>query len=113
MKIYQIHEYSGEYEDFRDRIIGTYLHDKKAIKEKEKLEKEAAAKMEMCRKCQGCPICDSWDRDDKDNLAKECEEYCELFDLYQDEEECAFNCNNYTYLWDEPTYKIEEVEVIE
>ena len=113
MFIYQLHEYIGEYEDFMDRIIGTYLHEEKAIKEKEKLEKEEVTKKEMYRKCQDCPICNSWDRKDKDNLTKECREYCELFDLYEDDEEYAFDCNNYMYSYGEITYEIKKVEVIE
>ena len=113
MKIYQIHEYSGEWEDFRDYIIGTYLREEKAVKEKEQLEKKERIKIEMRRKCQNCPICDSWQRSDKENLIKECEEYCKLFSLYQDDEECAFDCNNYMYAYDEITYEIKEVEVIE
>ena len=36
MKIYQLHEYSGEYEDFSDRIIGSYLRKERAEEEKAK-----------------------------------------------------------------------------
>ena len=113
MFVYQLHEYSGEYEDFFDRLIGTYLREEKAVKEKEQLEKREKIKTKMRRKCQNCPICDSWQRDDKENLIKECKEYCERFDLYQDDEECAFDCNNYIYGYDEITYEIKKVEVIE
>ena len=30
MKIYQVHKYSGEYEDYRDQIIGSYLRRERA-----------------------------------------------------------------------------------
>ena len=34
MTIYQLHEYSGEWEDYRDRIIGSYLRKERAEEEK-------------------------------------------------------------------------------
>lgn len=40
MKIYQIHKYEGEYEDYSDRIISSYLDYNKALIEKERLEHE-------------------------------------------------------------------------
>ena len=40
MKIYQIHEYGGEWEDKYDLIVASYLSKEKAIAEKERLEKE-------------------------------------------------------------------------
>ena len=38
MKIYQVHEYSGEYEYFQDRIVGSYLYKQRAISKKEELQ---------------------------------------------------------------------------
>lgn len=38
MTIYQIHEYSGEYEDYRDYIVGSYLNREKATAKMEKLK---------------------------------------------------------------------------
>ena len=38
MKIYQIHKYEGEYDDYSDRIISSYLNYDKALNEKERLE---------------------------------------------------------------------------
>lgn len=43
MKIYQLHEYGGEWEDRYDYIIGSYLRKERAEEEKvkaEKMEKE-------------------------------------------------------------------------
>lgn len=40
MKIYQIHEYGGEWEDKYDWIVGSYLSEERAMKEHMRLEKE-------------------------------------------------------------------------
>ena len=40
MKIYQLHEYSGVWEDFHDYIRGSYLRKERAEKEKVKAEAE-------------------------------------------------------------------------
>jgi len=45
MKIYQIHERGGEWEDYYDYIASSYLSEEKAIAEKERLEKEQAEKI--------------------------------------------------------------------
>lgn len=52
MKIYQIHEWGGEWEDRYDYIVSSYLSKEKAEAEKERLEKEQAGIM----KCNECPI---------------------------------------------------------
>ena len=38
MTIYQIHEYNGEWDDFTDRIIGSYISKERAEEEKFKFE---------------------------------------------------------------------------
>ena len=40
MKIYQLHKHGGEWEDYRDVIIGSYLRKERAEEEKLKAEKE-------------------------------------------------------------------------
>lgn len=39
MTIYQIHEHSGECENYRDYIVGTYLHKEKAVAKMEELQR--------------------------------------------------------------------------
>lgn len=40
MKIYQIHEYGGEWKDSYDFIVGSFVSRERAILEKKRLEKE-------------------------------------------------------------------------
>lgn len=47
MKIYQLHEYKGEWEDFRDIIIGSYLRKQRAEEELAKDEAEEPDMEEM------------------------------------------------------------------
>lgn len=110
MKIYQIHEYGGAWEDRFDDIIGTYLSRIRAEEEKAKAELEDKKDEELARHCSGCPICDGWSLDDK--VAKKCEQYCNRF-AYVDMGDDGFNCANYTAHWDEVYFRIEEVEVTE
>lgn len=110
MKIYQIHEYGGDWEDYRDHIVGTYLLKDKAIKEKERFEKEE----EIRQKCYYCPLyyCDI----DCDNDCEECIKtqvdrakiYCNRYEPF-DDIKCVNCCHNFTDL----NYRIEEVEVVE
>lgn len=121
MKIYQIHQYGGEWEDRYDFIVESYLSEEKAKAKKELLEQEEAE----IAKCSSCPLyyCDN----DCDEDCKTCNEqkvdkakaYCnryEPFDIekhdpeeYDDSEKCV----NFYCRYEESFFKIEEVEVIE
>ena len=115
MKIYQIHEYSGSYEDFCDRIVGTYLLEPKAKVEKERLEAIEAER----EKCRQCPlyVCND---DNKDFCNNDCGESChkhilsnigKYCDKYVDDGD--EHCKNHDWHCDDCTYEIKEVEVIE
>ena len=116
MKIYQIHEHSGSYEDYRDRIVGTYLLEPKALSEKERLEAIEAER----EKCRECPlyICND---DNKVFCNNDCGESCHkhiLSNIHKycdkyDEDDGDNHCKNHTWYSDERTYEIKEVEVIE
>lgn len=69
MKIYQIHEYGGQWEDRYDYIVASYLSEEKAIKEKERLEIEEEGLM----KCSSCPL--YFCEDDCDNNCLECNKH--------------------------------------
>ena len=110
MKIYQIHEYGGEWEDRYDYILGSYLSKEKAITEKERLEKEE----EQVRKCQKCYR--QYLSENKSVDREYCNR-CEPFnkdihegalDDYDDE-----GCIHYFFSFHDSHFKIEEVEVIE
>lgn len=120
MKIYQIHEYGGEWEDRYDYIVGSYISHDKAIAEKERLEKEE----EIKRKCKSCPLyfCDLDCDEDCDECYKhqvnKAKKYCDRYepfdknkhntDDYDEEDRCVNYCLN-----EDSYFKIEEVDVIE
>ena len=115
MKIYQIHEYGGDWEDSYDYIVGSYLSKDKATTEKERLEKEEKFKQELVVKCDYCPLYDCFNECDgncpeclkrRGNKAKE---YCEK---YKPDAE-SYECKNRVYFEDNSYFKIEEVDVTE
>ena len=123
MKIYQIHKYGGHWEDRYDYIVGSYLSEAKAIKEKEQLEQEEKIK----RKCNSCPL--YFCEDDCIGDCEDCEEcnnyridkakkYCDRYESFDknkhNPEEYYENdqCVNF-WLEDESCFRIEDVEVIE
>jgi hypothetical protein len=112
MTIYQIHEYSGEYEDYRDRIVGSYLKKEKAMARKEELEHIEAERRIKYDHCSSCPLEDEdVVSDDFDVVAKECSMYCRDAKIIEDR--YGYYCENYCDYWDEATYDIKEIEVIE
>ena len=111
MKIYQLHEYGGEYEDFRDYIIGSYLRKERAEEEKAKAEAEEQKIREQACRCSNCPFVGEKPAKLKTLLAKH-KGYCEIMKLD------AFGkygivCENYFTHWDNMYFEIQEVEVEE
>ena len=112
MKIYQVHEYSGEYEYFQDRIVGSYLYEKRAISKKEELEQIENERRKKSEHCGSCPIDDSdVIADEFDVVVKRCSIYCK--DAKITEDRFGYDCENYCSYWDEVTYEIKEIEVEE
>lgn len=117
MKIYQIHESSGCYEDYHDYIRFTYLDPDKAIKKKEELE----AQEEIEKMCDNCPLwfcpddcpedCETCDTGISSRV-KRAKEYCNKCDAKVNEYE-DLECGNMSSHWDDCSYSIEEVDVIE
>ena len=108
MKIYQLHRYSGEWEDYRDRIIGSYLRKERAEEEKAKAEAEERKLKEQSNKCYDCPyLYDSYLTND------ELLSYCSMAKLEKNEYNDDIDCRNYMTHWDDNYFKIEEVEVEE
>ena len=114
--IYQLHAMSGEYEDYCDRIVGSWFKREKAEKEKERLDKLEAEYM----KCQNCVLI--YCEDDCDNNCEECckpknrilkaKKYCDKFEPIEIDGSEIIHCKNKAFHPDEITYRIEEVEVI-
>lgn len=108
MKIYQLHKYGGEWEDYRDRIIGSYLHKDRAEEEMAKAEAKENELREQSDKCSDCPyLHDAYLTND------ELLSYCSKAKLEKNEYDNDMDCQNYTTHWDDNYFKIKEVEVIE
>lgn len=113
MKIYQLHEYSGEWEDYRDRIIGSYLRKERAEEEKAKAEAREKELIEHSEKCSNCPYTEDFEDGfvDVNVLISENPNYCNKAKL--ESGDYGISCENSYYHWNEATFQIEEVEVEE
>lgn len=106
MIVYQLHEHSGEYDYYCDRIIGSYLRKERAEEEKAKAEAKEKETMEQSKKCEDCPyLYDAYITND------ELLSYCPNAKLEKNEFNNDIDCQNYYVTWDEVTFSIEEVEV--
>ena len=114
MKIYQIHEYTGEYvEDYQDRIVGSYLRKEKAFAKLEELERNEAERRIKNGYCSSCPINSSdADVDTFDVVIKKCSMHCPHAEIVKDEF-FGYDCKNDGDYWGDAEYDIEEVEVEE
>ena len=115
MIIYQLHETSGEYNDYMDRLIGSYIRRERAEEEKIKREKELVAKNSRIRHCMFCPYLDSWYTEsvDKEELIDQMTKYCDHSEIFTDEDGEVI-CKAYAgCLFDDGGFYIEKVEVEE
>lgn len=110
MIIYQLHEHSGEWEDWHDYIIGSYLRKERAEEEKTKAELKEKELMKHSKKCWSCPFLEE-DFSDANVLLTKYSDYCSESKL--ENTDYGINCGNYYSHWDESTFEIEEVEVEE
>ena len=111
MKIYQVHEYGGEWEDAYNYIIGSYLHKERAEEEKIKAEAKEEQLMEHCDRCNRCPFLEDEPFADIDKLKEKYFYYCDEAKLESDD--YGITCKNYFCKWDKSSFRIEEVEVEE
>nr|DAM46358.1 MAG TPA: hypothetical protein [Bacteriophage sp.] len=110
MIIYQIHKYEGDYEDYSDTIVSSYLDYNKALSEKERLEQEELSLREQGKKCAECPyISGCWSI--IKGLTNIHSDYCNEASL--ENTEYGVECDNYFSHWDDVTFEIVEVDVIE
>ena len=114
--VYQLHAVSGEYEDYHDRIIGTYAKIEAAEKEKIRLELIEAenAKCDSCvlffceEDCNGdCEKCH-----EPDTLISKAKKYCNKFEMEKYEGSDMIHCKNKAFHPEEITYRIEKIKII-
>ena len=113
-KIYQIHEMSGEYEDYRDTIIGSYLRKEKAEEVIKTLQDEEEERRARALKCQNCPVHD-YDCNNYLVISEYCKDFDDVYERGDDEEERLFCKNEYCSYpaYDNMYYEMQEVEVEE
>lgn len=116
MIIYQIHEYYGEYEDACDEIVGTFLHEERAVKELVALEQKERSRRMQSEKCTFCP-CHNHDYESVEEIMENSRKYCSDFDSLtitdNDGNVEAIYCCNCLYNVGNTRYKIEKIEVNE
>lgn len=107
MQVYLLIEYGGQWEDYYEHIVGCYKDLNKAEKKKKKLEKENKESMEQKELCNSCPCYCGADKEDFSKvLCIKCKmEKDSIFDEYF--------CENAITSYDEESYRIDALEVIE
>ena len=110
MKIYQVHEFGGEYDDYFDRIVGSYMKRERAEEVRDEKRAEAKRLRAKSDKCNQCPIFNEEHSTIEDFIAAAAR-YCDEAEIVEDY--FGVNCENYFCLWDDPNYCVEEVEVEE
>ena len=110
MKIYQLHEIGGEWEDRYDYIIGSYLRKERAEEEKTKAETEEKKLVEHSKRCNRCPFLEV-NHDELYDLLLEFPDYCEEIEL--EDADYGMSCLSYYSHWYKSTFYIKEVEVEE
>ena len=111
MKIYQLHKYGGEWEDYRDYIIGSYLHKERAEEEIIKVQDEEFQKQRLSKQCANCPYYTD-DIEDNQTLSDLMRQHCDHSDIRCDDDSELF-CKNFYLHWTDNDFVIKEVEVIE
>ncbi len=111
MKIYQLHQYGGEWEDSYDYIVGSYLRKERAEEAMAIFQRVDQIKVKESRQCCCCPLFNS-STDDSDKLKEECIAYCDRFRVAE-YDDGGIDCDNWQSYYDEPMYCIKEVEVEE
>lgn len=110
MIIYQLHKCSGEWEDYCDAIIGSYLREERAIEEKIKAETVEEELIARGSKCNRCPFIDEVP-DNFDELIVKHSDYCSDAKLIKSD--YGIDCENYYSHWDKATFYIKDVGVEE
>lgn len=109
MKIYQVHESGGEWDDRYDYIVASYLDKEKAEKYCEQLIRED----EEYKKCSQCPLyycppnCSLICGECTHEMIERAKKYCERYKPFR-----QLKCENYEY-HESSYFSVVEIEVIE
>ena len=107
IKIYQIHETGGEYEDRFDNIVGSYLHKEKSKQELEKFKDALSERRMYYQKCSNCSAQFGCSVSEIDKIRKRCDRFAS-----EDYESFIWFCKNAVDSYDESVrYEVEEVDV--
>lgn len=117
IKAYQLKEHGGQWEDYYEYTIATYLSYEKAKEKFDELNQKSKEIEERNDKCQHCPWIWDWDEHGEEKLRERTNEYCDKAELtiekFEDDD-FEFVCKNYyENFYDIPSYRIEEIEIIE
>jgi len=122
MKIYQIHDIGGKYEDACDYIVSSYLHKKAAeaaLKELIEAQQKRKTDYELCMNCpiNNYPFYKRISQKQIDSINAKCKAYCPKGDIEVEKKPFDYYCymckNRALYYEDEGRYEIVEVDVIE
>ena len=109
--IYQVHSYSGEWEDYEDIIEGSYFKKSDAQMLVNNLEQQAKIEEAKYEECHNCPSHELCFNGKNIEVIKQ---YCNEFEPSKDKSDDDY-CVNERFtimgLDDAPTYEIQEVEV--
>lgn len=106
MKIYQIHETGGWFEENYDLIVGSYLSVEKANEECERLQEEEKSRIKQAIKCNECPLYNYYVVNKE--IIKKTKKYCSNYAPGND-----YLCSNSEHNMDESHFEVREEEVIE
>ena len=111
MKIYQLHQVGGEFEDYYDFIIGSYLRKERAEEVKAEVEEKEKKLMVNAKKCNNCPFLKRNNIAEVEDMLPYYDDYCSEIKL--EDSPWGIDCDNYYFKYDESDYEIIEVEVEE
>ena len=101
MKVYQIHEHYGEYEDFVNRIVATYLDERKAQIDLKRRTSQVEKEEKQAEKCNNC----SWYTADRIPSCTYCEKFVENPE--------TGDCINYVSDYYFPSYELKEETILD
>lgn len=105
MKIYLLWEAYGEYEDYREKIIGCYLTKERASQAEKEKENEENLKKQQYHRCQGCLAYYSDDFSENDIDCKDL--------VFKKDNWNGCYCENQPWSYEPTRYWVEEMEAIE